>query len=52
MGEPFQFVSDVYAEDLEAFLLRNCGLIDVNRGMLPLPIHEVHDLLICFVDVE
>jgi hypothetical protein len=36
VGGPFQFVSDVYARNLEAFNLLNCGLVDVDKGVLPL----------------
>jgi hypothetical protein len=49
---PFQFVSDVYTEELEAFHLLHCGPVDVDRGVLPLLFLEVHDQLLCFVDVE
>jgi hypothetical protein len=43
VGGPFQFVSDVYAEELEAFHLLHCGPIDVDSGVL-------HNLI--FVDIE
>ena len=48
MGGPFQIVSDVYAEELEAFQLEafHCGPIDVDRGVLPLLFPEVHDQLL------
>ena len=52
MGGPFPIVSDVYAEELEAFHLLHCGPVDVDRGVLPLLFLEVHDQLLCFVDVE
>ena len=51
VGGPFQIVSDVYAEELEAFHLLYCGPFDVDRGVLPLRFSEVHDQLLCFVDV-
>ena len=51
VGGPFQFVSDVYAEELEAFHLFHCGGIDVARGVLPL-LFPVHDHLLSLVDVE
>jgi hypothetical protein len=38
---PFQIVSDVYGEELEAFHLLNCGPVDVVRGVLPLKFPEV-----------
>ena len=41
-GGPFQIVSDVYSEELEAFHLLICGPIDVDSGVLPLPSTEVH----------
>ena len=44
VGGPFQFVSEVY--------LLHCGPVDVDRGVLPLLFPEVHDHLLCFVDVE
>ena len=47
VGGPFQFVSDVYAEELE-----DVHLLDVDRGVLPLLFPEVHDHLLCFVDIE
>jgi hypothetical protein len=43
VGGPFKIVSDVYAEELEAFYLLHCGSVDVDRGMLPLLFPEVHD---------
>jgi hypothetical protein len=52
VGGPFQFVSDVYAEELEALHLLQCGPIDVDRGVLPLLFPEVHNHLFSFVDVE
>ena len=42
MGGPFQIVSDVYAEELKTF----------HQRVLPLLLPEVHDHLLCFVDVE
>jgi hypothetical protein len=36
VGGPFQFVSDVYAKELEAFHILHCGPFDVDRGVLPL----------------
>ena len=52
VGGLFQFVSDVYAEELEAFHLLHCGPIDGDRGVLPLLLPEIHDHLLSFVDVE
>ena len=52
MGEPFQIVSDVYAEDLEALHLLHCSTVDVDRGVLPLLFPEVHDQLLCCVERE
>ena len=52
VGGPFQFVSDVYAEDLEAVHLLHCDPIDVDRGVLPQLFPEIHDHLFSFVDVE
>ena len=40
VGGPFQFVCDVYAEELKTFHL------------LPLLFPEVYDYLLCFVDIE
>ena len=36
VGGPFQIVSDMYAEELEAFHLLHCRPVDVYRGMLSL----------------
>ena len=52
MGGPFQFVRDVYAEELRTFHLLHFCPIDVVSGVLPLLFPEVHDHLHCFVDVE
>ena len=52
VGRPFQFVSDVYAEELEAFHLLHCGPVVVDSGVLPPLFPEVHEILLCFVDVE
>ena len=52
VGGPFQFVSDVYTEELEAFHLFDCSPVNVDRGVLPLLFPEVHDQLLCFVDIE
>ena len=49
MGGPFQFV---YAEELKTFHLLHYCPIAVDRGVLPLLFPEVHDHLLCFVDVE
>ena len=51
VGGPFQFVSDVYVEELEAFYLLHCGPVDVDRVVLPLLFPEVHDQLLCIVDI-
>jgi hypothetical protein len=39
VGGPFQFVSDVYTEELEAF---HCGPVGVDKGVLPLlfPVYD------------
>ena len=50
MCGPFQIVSDVYTEDLEAFHLLHCVPVDVDGGVLPLLSPEVHDQLLCFVE--
>ena len=52
VGGTFQFVSDVYTKELEAFHLPHCGPVNVDRGVLPLLFPEVHDQLLCFVDIE
>jgi hypothetical protein len=49
VGGPFQFVSDVYAEVLEAFYLLHCTSVD--RGLFPLLFLEVHNQLLSFVDI-
>ena len=36
VGGPFQIVSDVYVEELEAFHLLHCSPVNVDGGMLPL----------------
>jgi hypothetical protein len=50
---PFQIVSDVYAEELEAFHLLHCGpsMWMVGDGLRLLS-PEVHDQLLRFVDIE
>jgi hypothetical protein len=45
VGGSFQIVSDVYAEELEAFQLLHCGPINVDGGVLPL----LKSLIISFV---
>jgi hypothetical protein len=52
VGGPFQIVSDVYAEELEAFHLLHGGHVYVDRSVLPLLSPEVYDHLLHFVDVE
>ena len=52
VGGPFQFVRDVYAEELKTFRLLHYCLVNVDRGVLPLLFPEVHDHLLCFVDIE
>ena len=47
VGGPIQFVSDVYADELNTY----CP-VDVDRGVLPLLFPEVHSHLLCFVDIE
>ena len=44
VGGPFQFVSDVYAKELEDFHLLHCGPFDVDRGVHPQLFPEVHKL--------
>jgi hypothetical protein len=41
VGGPFQIISDVYAEDLEAFHLLPCCPVDVDRGVIPLLFPEI-----------
>ena len=36
VGGPFQIISDVYTEELEAFHTLHCSPVDVDRGVLPL----------------
>ena len=52
LGEPFQFISDVYVEELKTSQLLNCCPIDVDRGVLPLLFPEFHVISFVFVDVE
>jgi hypothetical protein len=52
VGGRFQILSYVYTEELEAFHLLHYGPVYVDRGVLPLWFPEVHDQLLCFVDVE
>jgi hypothetical protein len=52
VGGPFQFVRDVYAEELKTFHPLHYCPVDVDRGLLPLLFPEVHDHLLCFVDIE
>jgi hypothetical protein len=42
VGGPFQFVSDVYVEEFEAFHLLHCGPVTVDRVVLPRLFPEVH----------
>ena len=35
VGGPFQFVSDVYTEELKTFDLLHCCPVDVDRGSAP-----------------
>jgi hypothetical protein len=42
----------IVSEELEAFHPLHCGPINVDRGVLPLLFPEVHNHLLCFVDVE
>ena len=49
VGGPFQFVRDVYSEELKTFHLFHYCPVDVDRGVLPLLFPEVHDHLLCFV---
>ena len=52
VGGPFQIFSDVYAKELEPFHLLHCGPVNVDRGFLPLLFPELHNQLLCFVDIE
>ena len=54
VGGPIQFVRDVYAEELKTYYpLHYCPVdVDVDGGVLPLLFPEVHDHLLCFIDVE
>ena len=52
VGGPFQFVSDVYTEKRKTFHLLHCCPVDLDREVLPLLFPEVHDHLLCFVDIE
>jgi hypothetical protein len=52
VGGSFQFVCDVYAEELKTFHFLHCCPFDVDRGVLPLLFPEVHNHLLCFVDIE
>ena len=52
VGGPYQFVSDVYAKELEALQNLHSGPVDVDRGVLPLLFPQVHNHLLSFVDVE
>ena len=46
MSGPFQIVSDMYDEELEAFHLLHCGPVDVNRGVILLsPLRQGPHLL-------
>ena len=49
---PLQLVGDLYAEELEAFLLLHCSPFNVDRVVLPLLFPEVHNYLLCLVEVE
>ena len=52
MGGPIQFVRDVYAKELKTYYPLHYCPIDVDSGVLPLLFPEVHNHLLCFVDVE
>ena len=49
---PFQVVSDVHAEELEAFHPLHFGSVDMDGGVPPLLSPEVHDQLLGFVVFE
>jgi hypothetical protein len=49
VGGSFQFVCDVYAEEVKTFHLLHYCHVNVDRGLLPL---LVHDHLLCFFDIE
>jgi hypothetical protein len=46
VGGPFQFVSDVYAEERKTYYPLHYCPIDVDRGLLPLLFPEVLDQLL------
>ena len=48
----FQFVGDMYTEELKTFHLLHCCPVDGDRGVLPLLFSEVHNHLFCFADIE
>ena len=48
VGGAFQFVRDVYAEELKTFHLLHCCPVDVDRGVLPLLFPEVQNHLLLF----
>ena len=48
VGGPIQFVRDVYAEELKTYYPLHYCPVDVDTEVLP----EVHNHLLCFVDVE
>ena len=52
VGGPFQFVCDVYADELKTFHPLHCCPFDVDGELLPLLFPVVHNHLLCFVDVE
>ena len=52
VGEPFQFVRDVYAKELKTFHLLHYCPIDVDTGVFPLLFSEVHNHLLSLGNVE
>ena len=52
VGGPFQFVCDVYTEELKTLHPLHYCPVNVDRGLLPLLFPEVHNHLLCFVDIE
>ena len=51
MKGPFQVVSDVHSEELEAFVPLHRGSVEVDGDVPSLLSPVVHDQLLCYVDV-
>jgi hypothetical protein len=52
VGGTIEFVRDVYDKELKTYYPLHYCPVDVDRGVLPLLFPEVHNNLLCFVDVE